>query len=177
MSETLLSHKIVVDDLPPTGTDVVLEPDAALRERISRELQVRNLPAFSARLHVQPRAGGRVIVSGEVRARVGQTCVVSLEPMESVVREVVEVEFAPPELIAREAEEIDIEAEQSDPPDPIDNGQIDVGALALEFLALGIDPYPRRPEAHFSTETPGPEAVSPFAALLRLKPGEGTSGT
>ncbi len=31
-------------------------------------------------------------------------------------------------------------AEQRDPPDPIINGKVDLGALALEFLALGLDP-------------------------------------
>ncbi len=32
-----------------------------------------------------------------------------------------------------------------DPPDPIIDGKIDLGALAAEFFALGLDPYPRKP--------------------------------
>ena len=36
-----------------------------------------------------------------------------------------------------------------DPPEPIVNGAIDLGALAAEFLMLGLDPYPRKPGAVF----------------------------
>jgi len=36
-----------------------------------------------------------------------------------------------------------------DPPDPIINGQIDLGALAAEFLVLNLDLYPRKPGATF----------------------------
>ena len=37
-----------------------------------------------------------------------------------------------------------------EPPDEIVNGQIDLGALTAEFLALGLDPYPRKPGVDFS---------------------------
>ena len=37
-------------------------------------------------------------------------------------------------------------------PDEIMDGQIDLGALAAEFLVLGLDPYPRKPGADFSFE-------------------------
>ena len=32
-----------------------------------------------------------------------------------------------------------------DAPDPIVDGKIDLGALAAEFMILGLDPYPRKP--------------------------------
>ena len=37
-----------------------------------------------------------------------------------------------------------------DAPDPIVDGKIDLGALAAEFLALGLDPYPRKPGVAFA---------------------------
>ena len=36
-----------------------------------------------------------------------------------------------------------------DEPDPIIGGKIDLGALAAEFFALGLDPWPRKPGAAF----------------------------
>jgi len=44
--------------------------------------------------------------------------------------------------------------------------------VAAEFLALALDPYPRKPGVEF--ESPQPEAepdekASPFAALAKLK--------
>jgi hypothetical protein len=55
-----------------------------------------------------------------------------------------------------------------DPPDPIVNGQIDLGALAAEFLALNLDLYPRKPGVMFEAANAGAEASaidSPFAVL------------
>ncbi len=57
-----------------------------------------------------------------------------------------------------------------DPPEPIVNGAIDLGALAVEFLMLGLDPYPRKPGAVFEPViAPVDPADHPFAALGALK--------
>jgi hypothetical protein len=49
-------------------------------------------------------------------------------------------------------------------------GAVDLGALATEFLLLGIDPYPRKPGVAFAppADTPGPSG-HPFEALAALK--------
>ena len=55
-----------------------------------------------------------------------------------------------------------------DEPDPVIDGKIDLGALAAEFFALGLDPYPRKPGVAFDEEETNPEPTdSPFAALAR----------
>ena len=36
-----------------------------------------------------------------------------------------------------------------DPPEVLHDGAVDLGAVATEFLLLGIDPYPRKPGAVF----------------------------
>ena len=48
---------------------------------------------------------------------------------------------------------------------------IDLGAVALEFLVLACDPYPRKPGVHFSDVSIGEKEQdpSPFAALGRFK--------
>jgi hypothetical protein len=61
-------------------------------------------------------------------------------------------------------------AELPDPPDPIIGGRIDLGALAAEFLSLGLDPYPRKPGVDFEApEGDAPGEESPFAALGKLR--------
>ena len=57
-------------------------------------------------------------------------------------------------------------------PDEIVNGQIDLGALTAEFLALGLDPYPRKPGVDFSYQDPADEKDSPFAASRQAEGGE-----
>ena len=57
-----------------------------------------------------------------------------------------------------------------DRPDPILSGQIDLGALAAEFLALNLDLYPRKPGVTFEDTNVGGKASgkdSPFAVLRR----------
>ena len=62
--------------------------------------------------------------------------------------------------------------DQEDPPDAIVDDTIDLGAVAIEFMVLGLDPYPRKPGVHFDDmvlvdkDEPAPSA---FAALARLK--------
>jgi hypothetical protein len=47
-------------------------------------------------------------------------------------------------------------------------GAVDLGALATEFLILGVDPYPRAPGAVFEQpRKPTPES-GPFADLAPL---------
>jgi hypothetical protein len=60
-----------------------------------------------------------------------------------------------------------------DEPDPVIDGKIDLGALAAEFFALGLDPYPRKPGAILDEERTNSDSIdSPFAALAqRGKPG------
>ena len=60
--------------------------------------------------------------------------------------------------------------EEDDPPDPIVDGKIDLGALAAEFVALALDPYPRKPGARFEPVDVEPDRERiPFAGLARLK--------
>jgi hypothetical protein len=45
---------------------------------------------------------------------------------------------------------------------------IDLGALATEFLILGIDPYPRKPGTVFEPPWEGGDVGHPFAGLAAL---------
>jgi hypothetical protein len=56
-----------------------------------------------------------------------------------------------------------------EPPEPLVGGQLDLGALATEFLILGIDPYPRKPGAEFAAPKAEDGGEHPFAALEALK--------
>jgi hypothetical protein len=79
--------------------------------------------------------------------------------------------LAPPEQIPALSDLVDDAAEDDvDPPEPIEGGIIDLGRLATDALFLGIDPYPRKPDAVFDHETTPPDPEDhPFAALKALK--------
>ncbi len=172
---------IAVAQIPDTGLHRDLEADQPTRLAVADVGSLREVLSVVASFDVTPKSGGRFHVEGHVRARVGQTCVVTLEEIESEIDEAIDLIFAPPEQVPQMAALVD-EAEQGDedtpdPPEPIENGIIDLGRLATDALYLGVDPYPRKRDAVFEplVEAPDPED-HPFAALKALKAAPKKSG-
>jgi Large ribosomal RNA subunit accumulation protein YceD len=168
------SVPVAVMQIPDTGLHRDFEADQVARETMAEVAGLREVLSASASLDVTPTNGGRVHVIGRVRARIGQTCVVTLEPIENEIDEPIDLVFAPPEQIPDLSDLVDEAAESDteipDPPEPIINGVIDLGRLATDALFLAVDPYPRRPDAIFQppVETADPRD-HPFAALEALK--------
>jgi uncharacterized metal-binding protein YceD (DUF177 family) len=168
------SFPVLVTQLPETGLHQVLEATPAQRNLLAAAAGVNAVLRVVATFDVIPAPGGHVNVTGRVRARVEQTCVVSLDPVENDIDEAVTAIFAPPSQIPSSPKSVQREqvedTEIPDPPEPIVNGAIDLGQLAAEFLVLGIDPYPRKPEAAFVLpQIPEDPDEHPFAALKALK--------
>jgi len=166
------SRPVRVRDLPAAGTTVTLSASAEERAAIAAELGLLGLDALSADLAVRPiRHGARV--TGTMKAEAVQACVVTLEPVPEAVAEEIDVAFVKPDERPRPAE-IDVDPVAADPPDPFDGESIDLGALVVEHLVLGLDPYPRRPGAVFEAGDDaaggGDDRPSPFATLAKLKP-------
>lgn len=158
-----LTRLVPVDRLPARGENVVIEAGEDERAALARAFGLPAMHALVGR-YVVTGGGKRVHVAGTVEGRVTQTCVVTLEPFEDSVREEVSVDFAPATVPVDEAE---AEARALDPPDEIVDGKIDLGALTAEFLALGLDPYPKKPGVEFQPIVEGDEG-SPFAKLKGL---------
>lgn len=165
---------VSVAQIPEIGLHRDIEASAVEREAMAKDAGLREIVSAHASLDVTPMGGGRFHVAGRVRARVGQTCVVTLDPIENDIDEEIDLIFAPSEQIPDLADLVDEAAESDveipDPPEPIVNGIIDLGRLATDALFLAVDPYPRRPDAIFEppVEAADPEA-HPFAALKALK--------
>ena len=160
MDKTPWSVPVAVEDIPDTGQHVEIEAPAAVRAAIAKLADLRELPKLAAVFDLVRRGAG-AHVSGSVRALVGQTCVVSLEPMETKLDEAIEVTFLP----ATEAAASD----DQEPPEPLVDGRLDLGALATEFLLLAIDPYPRKAGVQFAPIKAEEGGERPFAALAALK--------
>jgi uncharacterized metal-binding protein YceD (DUF177 family) len=166
---------LIVAQIPEVGVHRDIEADGPTRAAMAEVAGLREILSASASLDVMPRGGGRFHVAGHVRARVGQTCVVTLDPIESDIDEPIDLMFAPPEQIPQLSDLVDDAAESDeeipDPPEPIVNGVIDLGRLATDALLLAIDPYPRKPGAVFEPLVVADDPEDhPFAALKALKP-------
>jgi len=166
------SVPVAVEKIPDHGMHVEIDAPAATRaqvlELVAGLSTVHDLLSLSAVFDLT-RQGSKVHVTGHVRARVAQTCVVTLEPMESAIDETVDILFMP---TAGETASVEGEIEVSvdeEPPEPLIGDTVDLGALATEFLVLGVDPYPRKPGAEFGTVKVGDDGPRHFAALEALK--------
>jgi hypothetical protein len=170
------SVPIAVTQIPDTGMHREFDTNSSQRAALADLGGLREVLSASASLDLTPMREGRVHVVGRVKARIGQTCVVTLDPIENDIDEAIDLIFAPPEQIPALADLVDDAAESDaeipDPPEPIVDGTIDLGRLATDALFLGVDPYPRKPDAVFDLPAiPGDPEDHPFAALKALKPG------
>jgi hypothetical protein len=176
------SIPLAVTDVPHQGLDVTLAADEGVRKRLAELNNLANLSFVEAKLKVARRGREGLHVTGELRARATQSCVVTLEPFETEIVEPIDVEFAPEAPAPRSAEpgrrtgarapeplDESEGMEDLDAPDPIIDGKIDLGALATEFLTLGLDPYPRKPGVAFDEPEAPADRETPFSKLARLK--------
>ncbi|MCO6387923.1 MAG: YceD family protein [Aliihoeflea sp.] len=138
--------------LPSKGMPVRIEADETQRRQLADAHHLVEVRSFRADLMVENWKRDGVKVTGQVRASIVQSCIASLEPIDAEVDEEIHALFVPEgsKLIrpdSFEGGEMILDAEGEDGPEPFSGETIDVGQLAEEFFALGIDPYPRKVEA------------------------------
>ena len=133
---------VTIAQIPERGLHRELDADESQRKAIADIAGLREVTSAHASFDVMPKSGGRFHVAGHVRARIGQTCVVTLDPIETDINEPIDLMFAPPEQIPALSDLADEAADDGDidPPEPIEGGIIDLGRLATDALFLAIDP-------------------------------------
>jgi uncharacterized metal-binding protein YceD (DUF177 family) len=158
---------VAVEDVPELGEHFDLTADSRIRATIAKAAGLRDLARLEANIDVN-RQGGGLRVVGRIAATVGQTCVVTLEPVANEVSEDVDLLFVPQTSIAEAGGARTREYEM----EPLIGGVVDLGALATEFLILGLDPYPRKPDAVFQSPEETAAGEGPFSALAALQKGQ-----
>lgn len=171
--------RIVKADAVQRGEVVeAIEAVEAERAALAVRLELEAIDRLKATLRLTPARGGEMVrVVGELEADVVQTCVVTLEPVRSTVKDRFESLFAPPDLVPEYDDEMEFDASMADEDiiEPMPNGRIDIGELTAQHLSLALDPYPRCPGVELpeaAVEDEEEEVVerpNPFAALQRLK--------
>lgn len=169
------NHKVSPEAVPESGAHFKLQADENARAEIAKSAGLRSLPHLVASFDLTRRGTQGLHIAGEVKATVGQNCVVTLEPIDSDINETFEVDFAPEAvtIVEDDQREATIDLNAAEPPEPLIGGAVDLGAVATEFLLLAIDPYPREEGAVFEPRIAGDPNVNPFAALASLKKDKG----
>jgi hypothetical protein len=170
-----VSFPVNVARLSRSGLPVWLDADGEQRAALAAAHQLLSVETFRFDLTVEPWKGDGVRVAGRVKAAITQACIISLEPVVSEIDEAVDTVFVPegsklavPGWIERG--EMVLDAEGPDAPETFSGDFIDAGAVAEEFFALAIDPYPRKEGASLESasggESPG-EHRGPLYEKLR----------
>ena len=175
-----------LDRMGNSGAALEIVPSDGERAALARRFGFLGLPAFSARVTVDRRLGGQVIVEGRLKGRIVQACVLTLDPVTQDLDEAFRIVFKKDLADHRDPEsgEAVLNA-QLDAPEPLSGNMLDVGEIVAEQLSLAADPYPRRSGAKLEDVLPKPRGAGrkapseprrhPFAGLaaLRDKPRRG----
>ena len=173
-----LSHFVSVARLPQKGMPVKIIANENERADLAKAHGLEAVKTFEADLRVTKWRSEGAKVTGRIVSDIVQTCSITLEPLDAQVVEDFEAIFVPENSRLAKPKfdadgELVLDAEGPDAPETFSGDSIDVGALAEEFFVLGIDPYPRKPDAVLpEVVTLGqaePAKVSPFAKLAELK--------
>ncbi|WP_425062825.1 DUF177 domain-containing protein [Pyruvatibacter mobilis] len=167
------SFPVDIASLPQDGVRHFLEPNEKERAAIAKRLELQALPRLTVEIDVTPSRGKGALLRGRLEADVVQTCVVSLDAVPAQVSDRFEVRFLPAELIedVSPGEDLELSSEE-DAPEPLGgpNGtSFDAGEVAVQYLSLALDPYPRLPDAVIPEEAVSKGEPSPFAVLKALK--------
>lgn len=161
-------------DIPQSGLSREREAAAEELAGLARVLDLVACSSLRAAYTLKPSIDGRYRLSGTLRAEIRQTCVVTLEPVDSTVVETFDAWFWPPEdMPAPRSGALDLDEEPE--PEPIAAGHVDVGRVVVECLATAIDPFPRKEGATLDWQVPAPaegaagKPDSPFAVLANIK--------
>lgn len=152
---------VSLDRIGSSGLDMTVEATPAECAALAVRMQLPAVLALSCDFHLIREGRDTVLARGVLRARITQTCVVSLEDFDAPLEEVFQVRFVPS---GEETDDIDPEAEDEI---PFEGNTIDLGETAAEQLGLALDPYPRMPGVEMPEIEDEPQP-HPFAALRRL---------
>jgi uncharacterized metal-binding protein YceD (DUF177 family) len=172
------SYRVKVGHVSHNPIEVHVEADARELKALADLWQVLSVDALSADLKLRRWKKDGVKVFGELRGRVTQACVVTLEPVESAFFEEIDQIFVPEgsalaRIPANDEGELVVDPDGPDLPETFVGDTIDIGELVAELAAMGLDAYPRKPGAEFSDRIESTAAddkkPSPFAVLKTMK--------
>ncbi len=159
----------LLERIGPTGFDITLTANAEECAALARRMHLPAIQALRCRFRLHPLHRGLVVAEGQLRASIVQLCVVSLDEFSTELADDFTLHFVP-----AGTEDEDPELDSIDQT-PYNGAILELGEAAAEQLALGLDPYPRKPgitlaEGDADVASEGPTQIAnPFARLADLR--------
>lgn len=186
------TYLIVAGDISNEARDFNIKPESEDLQALAVALDILTVHSIKATMTLH-RTKKSLRIRGEVSAVVDQSCVATLEPVRQRVSEEIDRTYVASreevELVFKKMNsnrEMMIDPDEIDPPEVIENGRLDLAAIALEHVILGFDLYPRAKGSEAASslvvgenadsDTGESGKKSPFAALAKLKTARGDNG-
>lgn len=176
------SRTVKTDEQVKTKEKLVIEANEVERAGLAKRFELVSIDSLKAELEIKTASNGEVTVRGPMNAQIVQRCVATLEPVPEVIEDTVEVLFSPhvseADMPSNPDDLEDLSEEELmallDQPEPLVDGMIDVGEVVAQFLAVAMDPYPRKDDAELpdsiqSEDDAQEDKPNPFAQLAGLK--------
>jgi uncharacterized metal-binding protein YceD (DUF177 family) len=173
------SYPVKVGNISANAVTVRMEASPSELKGVAELWNVVEVKALKAEVYLSRWKKDGVRMKGRVSAEIVQSCVVTLEPVESRIDEPFEQIFVPEgsklaRIIADDAAEMVLDPDGPDAPEAFVGDEIDVGEAVTEFAALAIDPYPRAEGVDFADHVESDESTksgkpNPFAVLKDWK--------
>ncbi|MET3612879.1 uncharacterized metal-binding protein YceD (DUF177 family) [Rhizobium aquaticum] len=178
MGNAPFSYRVKVGHISANPVTVKLSADARELEGLAELWRVEAVKRLDSELQIARWKKDGVRIRGHVNAEIVQSCVVTLEPVETAISEDIDRIYVPEgsrlaRLVLDERGEMVLDPEGEDIPEQFSGDTIDAGDAVCEAVALAIDPYPRKPGVDFADHVESTEAddrkPSPFAVLKDWK--------
>lgn len=166
------SRPFAPDSVPQGGISVSLTATPAECRALAERFDLERLDRLEGELRLELAGNGDLLrVVGRVRADLAQRCVVTLEPVGTMVDAEFERLFSR-DMPVEVAGEVEVDAE-ADLPEPWPKDALDLGEMLAEELSLALEPYPRVADADSRLaeleQNRSRSSAGSFAALAALR--------
>lgn len=162
MNISEMSYVIDTSKIPLNGMEFVVEASTTEAQKIAQRLDIVSLADFKS--HVFITKEDLITVRAAFTAQVTQKDVVTGEDVLQNIDDSFEENF-----IDKKSIKEPFDADNLDSPEIIENHELDIGELLIQYLALSLDEFPRNQmDAEFIYQE-GEETENPFLVLKKLK--------
>ena len=138
-------------------------------QAIAERLGALDLKALEARFKIiQEEDPSCFIISGKLHAELTQNCVVTLLPVDEVVDEAMSIKVRLEEH-PEEHEEFTLEPGEGEDIEYAPHAKVNVGELVVQYLALAMNPYPKKEGVVALHGDEVSLSQKPFAKLAEIK--------
>ena len=191
LTEQEFSYFVESSDIGDQPVHIEVSMPDKVAKALCKRLGIHSIKELKADITLERNNLNKAIfVHGSIHAKICQKCVISTDPVHEIIDDEFEAWFtdrnqvlsfvkAKRERMSRKELKDQPIMEESDDPEVIIDGKIDLGELITQNLSLSLDEYPRLTGAEYDNKCGGdlkeaPEGTydNPFAALKDWKAGE-----